>query len=109
MTVAYFDSSALVKLVIEEEGSEDAALLWDGTDSVLTSRVAHPEVRTALAAAHRASRLDTTEMRRAKVDWDELRKPRDWPRCHVNCDGTRSGHTRVHVVRQGVGQPGRRG
>lgn len=69
MTAAYFDSSALVKLVIEEDGSEDAALLWDGADSVLTSRVAHPEVRAALAAAHRAARIDTNSLQQAQVDW----------------------------------------
>ncbi|MGH3440722.1 MAG: type II toxin-antitoxin system VapC family toxin [Nitriliruptorales bacterium] len=72
MTVAYFDSSALVKLMVEEDGSEEAALLWDGADNVLTSRVAHPEVRAALAAARRAERLDAKAHQRAKADWDEL-------------------------------------
>jgi uncharacterized protein len=71
MTVAYFDSSALVKLVIDEHGSEDAALLWDGADSVITSRVAHPEVRAALAAAQRDGRLDEEGHRQAKADGDE--------------------------------------
>lgn len=74
MTVAYFDSSALVKLVIDEDGSEDAALLWDGADSVLTSRVAHPEVRAALAAAERGERLDAQAHLQAKADWAELRR-----------------------------------
>jgi len=74
VTVAYFDSSALVKLVIDEDGSEDAALLWDGADSVLTSRVAHPEVRAALAAAERGARLDADTHLQAKADWEELRQ-----------------------------------
>lgn len=74
MTVAYFDSSALVKLVIDEDGSEDAASLWDGADSVLTSRVAHPEVRAALAAAERNARLDAETHTKAKTAWDELRQ-----------------------------------
>lgn len=72
MTVAYFDSSALVKLVVDEHGSEEAALLWDGADSVLTSRVAHPEVRAALAAAQRGARLDAEAYRQAKADWEQL-------------------------------------
>lgn len=72
MTVAYFDSSALVKLVIEERGSEDAALLWDGADAVLASRVAHPEVRAALAAAHRDGRLDSKAHQHAKAEWKAL-------------------------------------
>ena len=29
MTILYFDSSAFVKLVVEEDGSEVAATLWD--------------------------------------------------------------------------------
>ncbi len=72
MTVAYFDSSALVKLVIDERGSEQAAQLWDGADAVLTSRVAHPEVRAALAAAQRSGRLETGAHRRARTSWEEL-------------------------------------
>ncbi len=72
MTVAYFDSSALVKLVVDEPGSDDAALLWDGADSVFTSRVAHPEVRAALAAAQRGGRLDDRAHRQAKAGWAEL-------------------------------------
>jgi predicted nucleic acid-binding protein len=72
MTIAYFDSSALVKLVIEERGSREVATLWDGADAVVTSRVAHPEVRAALAAAHRDRRLDDTDHERAKHDWHDF-------------------------------------
>lgn len=72
MTIAYFDSSALVKLVVDEHGSEEAAALWDGADAVLTSRVSHPEVRAALAAAQRAGRLDANAHRQAKADWEAL-------------------------------------
>lgn len=74
MTAAYFDSSALVKLVVQEDGSEEVAWLWDGADSVLASRVAHPEVRAALAAAHRGGRLDADAVREAKVSWEGLRQ-----------------------------------
>lgn len=63
-------SPRLVKLVIEEHGSDDAAWLWDGADAVVTSRVAHPEVRAALAAAHRDARLDATAHQQAKAEWD---------------------------------------
>jgi uncharacterized protein len=70
VTVAYFDSSALVKLVVDEPGSDDAALLWDGADAVLTSRVAHPEVRATLAAAHRDGRLDEEAHLAAKAEWE---------------------------------------
>lgn len=72
MTLAYFDSSALVKLVVEEDGSRDVAALWDGADAVVTSRVAHPEVRSALAAARRDGRLDETDHEVAERDWRDF-------------------------------------
>jgi uncharacterized protein len=74
VSVAYFDSSALVKLVVDEPGSEEAARLWDAVDSVLTSRVANPEVRAGLAAARRDARLGAKAYRQAKAGWDELRR-----------------------------------
>ena len=57
MPLVYFDSSALVKLVVEETGSELAAELWDGCDAAVASRLAYPEVRAALAAAVRPVEL----------------------------------------------------
>jgi predicted nucleic acid-binding protein len=73
VTVAYFDTSALVKLFVEEAGSEGAAALWDGADIVVSSRVSDAEVRAALAAAHRAHRLDAGGYRAAKRDWERYR------------------------------------
>ncbi|MPV37330.1 type II toxin-antitoxin system VapC family toxin [Georgenia subflava] len=55
--IVYFDSSALVKLVVQEEGTELVATLWDACDAPFSSRLAYPEVRAALAAAGRAHRL----------------------------------------------------
>jgi len=37
MTIVYFDGSAFVKLVVEEDGSEVAATLWDGCDAAVSS------------------------------------------------------------------------
>ena len=44
MALIYFDSSAFVKLVVEEEGSDVAAALWDGCDAALSSCLAYAEV-----------------------------------------------------------------
>ncbi len=40
MTIVYFDSSAFIKLIVEEDGSETAATLWDGCDVPVSSRLA---------------------------------------------------------------------
>lgn len=71
MSIVYFDSSAFVKLVVEEDGSDLAAALWDGCDAAVSSRLAYPEVRAALAAAGRAHRLDPVDRARAETAWDE--------------------------------------
>jgi predicted nucleic acid-binding protein len=72
MALVYFDSSALVKLVVKEAGSELAAQLWDGCDAALASRLAYPEVRAALAAAARNQDLDADGLRAAEQSWEEF-------------------------------------
>lgn len=71
MPIVYFDSSALVKLLVEEDDSDLAAALWDGCDAAVSSRLAYPEVRAALAAAGRAHRLGAQEQHQAQAMWDE--------------------------------------
>jgi uncharacterized protein len=71
MALVYFDSSALVKLVVEESGSQLAAGLWDGCDAALASRLAYPEVRAALAAAARNRELADHDLHLAERAWDE--------------------------------------
>lgn len=68
--IVYFDSSAFVKLLVEEEESEFAAALWDGCDAAVSSRIAYPEVRAAVAAAGRAGRLTDADQRRAEAMWE---------------------------------------
>ena len=65
-----WDSSALVKLLVDEPGSHEAARLWDEADVVLASRLVVPEVRAAIEAATRAHRLARPERRRALSLWD---------------------------------------
>ena len=71
MTLVYFDSSAFVKLLVEEEGSELAANIWDGCDAAMSSRLAYPEVRAALASAGRNHDLDQSDLELADRAWEE--------------------------------------
>jgi predicted nucleic acid-binding protein len=71
MAIAYFDSSAFLKLLVEEDGSDLAAALWDGCDAAVSSRLAYPEVRAALAAARRSGRLGSADQSRAEAAWEE--------------------------------------
>lgn len=71
MPLVYFDSSALVKLVVEEQGTDLAADMWDGCDAALSSRLSYPEVRAALAASGRNHDLDEDELAAAEQAWEE--------------------------------------
>lgn len=55
--IAYFDTSALLKLVVAEDGADQAAFLWQRAGEVVVSRLAWPEVVAALAAARRGRRV----------------------------------------------------
>jgi uncharacterized protein len=54
--IAYFDTSALVKLVIAEAGADQARLLWQQAGEIVVSRLAWAEGVAALAAARRGQR-----------------------------------------------------
>jgi len=69
--LVYLDSSAFVKLLVEEAGSELAAELWDGCDAAVASRLAYPEVRAALAGAARNHDLGDHDLDAAEQAWDE--------------------------------------
>jgi predicted nucleic acid-binding protein len=68
--LVYFDASAFVKLLTTETGSSLATALWDGCDAALSSRLAYPEVRAALAAAARNHDLTEIELTAAERDWE---------------------------------------
>lgn len=74
--IGYFDTSALVKLVVEEEGRELAVERWAQVDSALCVRVGYPEGRAALAAAARQGRLTDEGLVAAVADfearWSEI-------------------------------------
>ena len=72
MALVYFDSSALVKLVLDEPGSDLVADLWNGCDAALSSRLAYPEVRAALAVAARNHVLPEPDAQEAAGEWDRF-------------------------------------
>ena len=77
MALVYFDTSALVKLLVLETGSPLAVALWERADAVVTSRIADVEVKSVLAAAERIGRIDAAPAAAARDRWTEL-----WPGLH---------------------------
>lgn len=74
--IAYFDTSALLKFVLHEDGRDVALEVWDRAETVVTSQLAYPEARAALAAARRSGRLDARGHRESvtRIDgrWAQL-------------------------------------
>lgn len=77
MPIACWDSSAFVKLLVEEPGRDLAVELWNDSIDVAASRLVIPEVGAAFAAARRAGRLDDAAHRAAAREWDRYRRAVD--------------------------------
>lgn len=75
--IVYFDTSAIVPIVIEEASSHAACRLWDDADRVLSSRLVYAEGRAALAMARRMDRLEEDELRTAVQDFESLHEQLD--------------------------------
>jgi predicted nucleic acid-binding protein len=69
--ITYFDTSAVVPLLIAEPGSARAATLWDQADRVVSVRLLYPEARAALAQAARLGRLTHRQLREAAAEFDD--------------------------------------
>jgi predicted nucleic acid-binding protein len=70
--IVYFDTSAIVPIVIEEPSSTIASRLWDEADRVVSSRLVYAEGRAALNMARRLDRIDERGLREAVDDFESL-------------------------------------
>ena len=70
--IAYFDTSALVPLVVDEPTTEPATRLWGAADRVVGSSLTYVEARAALARARRIGRLDADSCRAAVLGLEAL-------------------------------------
>jgi predicted nucleic acid-binding protein len=71
----YLDTSSLVKLYIEERGSDEIARLLADADVVATSALAYPEARATIARRRRERLLTAAQAVTATAQLDA-----DWPR-----------------------------
>ena len=70
--ITYVDTSSLLKLIVEEPGSDRAALIWDTADALAAASVIVAEGRAALAAAARGGRITAAQHQRAKRELTAL-------------------------------------
>ena len=70
--ITYIDTSTLLKLIIDEEGSERAMTIWSSADVVASVNLLAVEARAALSAARRVRRLTDAQHRSAVTELDAL-------------------------------------
>jgi predicted nucleic acid-binding protein len=73
--IVYLDTSSLVKIYVEEEGSRPVRDLVERAEIVATSVVTYAEARAALARQRREGGLTAAGFGQAKSDFEQ-----DWPR-----------------------------
>ena len=70
--IVYFDTSALVPLLIDEPTSRGCRELWTTADTVACTRLTYIEAAASIAMAERLNRLSADGVRDAKAILDRL-------------------------------------
>ena len=70
--IAYFDTSAIVPLLVDEATTETCNRLWTESTRVVGVRLIYPEARAALARARRMGRLTRSQLNAAVLELDSL-------------------------------------
>lgn len=73
--ITYVDTSVLLKLIVDEQGSDRAALIWSTADAVASVSLISVEARAAIAAAGRGRRLTAAQVRDAHAGVADAREP----------------------------------
>ncbi len=68
----YLDTSALIKLLVDEPGTEEAQSAYHDADGIRTTAIAHVEATAALTRMRKGGRLTPTQLRRATDDLESL-------------------------------------
>jgi predicted nucleic acid-binding protein len=66
--ITYIDTSTLLRLIVDENGSERAMTIWSSADAVASVNLIVVEASAALAAARRVRRLTEAQHRSAVTE-----------------------------------------
>lgn len=70
--IAYFDTSSVVPLIVEEPSTQLCNRAWNESTRVVCARLLYPEARAALARAERMGRLGRSQLRDAVAELDSI-------------------------------------
>jgi len=76
--IAYFDTSAVVPLMISEPASDTCRRLWNVATRAISTRLIYPEARAALAQAERMRRLTSADLAGAVESLDSIARQIDY-------------------------------
>lgn len=70
--IVYFDTSAVVPILVDEPTSDGAIELWSRAERIVSSRLVYAEARAALGLARRLDRLDSRQLGRAVGNLEQI-------------------------------------
>lgn len=70
--IAYFDTSAVIPLLIGEPSSTTCARLWNDAARSISVRLLYPEARAALARAERMGRITRQQQESAVAELESI-------------------------------------
>lgn len=97
--IVYFDTSALVPLLITEPGTPAASSVWRSADRVATVRLTEVEAHAALAQAARLGRLTRAQHRGAKASLVQLLQSLDWVEADADLMAMACEFAETHALR----------
>lgn len=70
--IAYFDTSSVIPLIIEEPSSDICTRVWNDASRIMSIRLLYPEGRAALARAERMGRITRAQLAAAVAALDSI-------------------------------------
>ncbi|MGD9705167.1 MAG: type II toxin-antitoxin system VapC family toxin [Acidimicrobiia bacterium] len=70
--IAYFDTSAVIPLIVAEPSSSTCNRVWNDASRVVSVRLLYPEARAALAKAQRMGRLTGPQLVAAVAELESI-------------------------------------
>lgn len=70
--ICYFDTSAVVPLIIEEPSTARCVRMWNDSSRAVSARFLYPEARAALAKARRMGRVTTSQLTASVEELDAI-------------------------------------
>jgi predicted nucleic acid-binding protein len=97
--IAYFDTSAIVPLLVDEPSSERANLFWSEAERIVTSRLLYAEGRAALAMANRIGRISRSAFYEAVKVLEQLYEQMDLVEASDTIVRRAGGLAEMHALR----------